>query len=535
MSERDVSVDRGETADPASIAVPMLLPTVDKAPLPRSTRHMRRAPVPPASEPEPVAAVGPAATVTAPARVSLGESVRELTSAEFEIVHELRSRVSTRLTHEEGNFAPEDRRELTRHLIRDEYDLWVVQEAHRGRQAPEPVIESQIFAAVMADLDGLGRLAPLLSRSDIEDIHFDGSAPTVLRLADGSLVEGPPIASTDSELVQLLRSIAASTEDGQTSREFSSATPVLNVRMKGVSDLGARLAAAMDVVPRPSGVIRVHRMADSNLTDLRRAGMIDSAMHALLHAAVTSGTVSMLVTGTTGVGKTTLLRALGSTIPYSNVVVTVEDERELGLHLPRWDSESGRSVSRHAVTRSFESRLANSEGRGAFGMSDALHEALRASPTWVIVGEVRGGYVMNLLEAVTSGISAVMCTIHSPTAAGIFDKVLINAQKLTPPPSESLVLRSLSSIDLVVHVERDRNYHRHVSGIYELGPVGDDGLPSRTAIFERRADGRGVPTGSGMLSPGLREALVDGGGLDLRWLDPASSNWGAPDAGERAS
>ena len=148
----------------------------------------------------------------------------------------------------------------------------------------------------------------------------------------------------------------------------------------------------MDVLPRPAGVIRVHRFSDPSLDDLHGMDMVDSPVRAFLHASILAG-ASPLVSGAPGVGKTTLLRALGNAIPWNNVVITVEDERELGLHLPRWDPERRQLVRRHAVCRPFESRLPNAEGRGGFDMGDALHLALRASPTWVLVGEVRGAYV----------------------------------------------------------------------------------------------------------------------------------------------
>jgi pilus assembly protein CpaF len=453
-----------------------------------------------------------------------------LSGEDYLVVEEVRDRVSTRLPLEDRNYAPGPRRELTKKLIRDEYNQWLLQEASHGRTAPGDDVEDRIFAAVLAELDGLGRLAPLLARADVEDVHFEGCEPTILRLTSGELIPGPPIAANDEELEQLLRAIGSRSGDGQTSREFSSANPILNVRLKGVTDLGARLQAAMDVLPRTSGVIRIHRFSDPSLEDLRRLNMIDTPMHAFLHYAILAG-ASPLVSGNPGVGKTTLLRALGNTIPYNSVVITVEDERELGLHLPHFDAEAGQLVKRHAVCRSFESRLPNAEGMGGFNMGDALHEALRMSPTWVAVGEVRGSYVTSLLEAATSGIASVMCTIHARSAAGVFKKVLSNALKANPAPAPELVMASLSELDLVIHVHRDRDYHRYVSGIYELGEVGDSGRPALTPIFEEpRGGGRAVARGAGALSDELRDRMEAAGFEAERWLDPdrTRSDWQLP-------
>ncbi|WP_324276937.1 hypothetical protein [Blastococcus brunescens] len=255
--------------------------------LPRPARE--RPPLPP---PEPLAAVAAPVDAT-PA------DTKELTSTEYRVVVELRDRVSTRLTVEDRNYAPGPRRELTRKLIRDEYDQWLLHEANRGRPAPELTTEDRIFAAVLAELDGLGRLAPLMARDDVEDIHFEGCEPTMLRMASGQLVPGPSIASSDEELEQLLRSIGSRSDDGQTSREFSSASPILNVRLKGVTELGARLQAAIDVLPRPAGVIRVHRFSDPSLDDLHEMNMVDSPVRAFLHAAIIAG-ASPLVSGAPG-------------------------------------------------------------------------------------------------------------------------------------------------------------------------------------------------------------------------------------------
>ena len=241
------------------------------------------------TRPQPLPLASAESAVEAQSADAPPSEAAELTEAEYRVVGELRDRVSTRLTAEDKNYAAGPRRELTKKLIRDEYDQWLLHEANRGRAAPTVTTEETIFSAVLAELDGLGRLAPLLARDDVEDIHFEGCDPTMLRTVDGQLVAGPPIASSDEELEQLLRSIGSRSDGGQTSREFSSASPILNVRLKGVTELGARLQAAMDVLPRPAGVIRVHRFSDPSLDDLHRLNMVDSPVRAFLHSMIEAG------------------------------------------------------------------------------------------------------------------------------------------------------------------------------------------------------------------------------------------------------
>ncbi len=471
-------------------------------------------------------------TINGRAAHSLGPSlvpidVPGLSGVDWQLVAELRNRVSTRLATAGEQFGPDERREWSRQLIRDEYGQWLAAATRRGIAVPGAGDEARLFAAVMGELDGMGRIAPIAARGDVEDIRFIGCDPTVLRLSSGEMVSGPPLADTDEELTRLLRTVGARFADGQAARELSASNPVLNVRLRGIGELGARLAAAIDILPRPSGVIRIHRFADPSLESLGAMGMLDTPMRLFLQAAI-DARLSILVSGLPGVGKTTMLRALGNAIDYNSVVLTIEDERELGLHLPRTDPVTGAVTPRFAAIHPFEARPANSEGRGAFTMSQVTHEALRWSPQWVILGEVRGAYVMHLLDAAVSGVSSIMCTIHAKSAASIFDKVLINALKTSPAPSTELVMRSLAEIDLVVHVTRDRSWTRFVSGIYEIGKIGDSGRPDLNGIFVRRGGAvRPTSAGPGRLSEARAELLSEVGFEVRRWLDPAASTWQA--------
>ena len=137
--------------------------------------------------------------------------------------------------------------------------------------------------------------------------------------------------------------------------------------MKSVGLLGARMSAAMDVTPHPAGTIRVHRHMETSLEQLSGLGMIDAALSAFLTALVLAGG-KVMVSGAAGVGKTVLLRALCRAIPLDRMIVTVEDDRELGLHVAPARDRDGHVVYEPdgsvallrpaALVRSYEARPA---------------------------------------------------------------------------------------------------------------------------------------------------------------------------------
>ncbi len=187
-------------------------------------------------------------------------------------VVEVQQRVAARLSADGARWAnlPADAKRLrTQSLVFEELESWVGHRAQVGLSILSDADEDQLVAAVLAALGGLGPLEPLLLRTDVEDIYFNGIYPTMLRLATGEMVEGAPLASSDAQLAQLLQSMAASPLDDSAGREFSVSRPLLQLRMKSVGLLGARMSAAMDVTPHPAGTIRVHRHVETSLPQLR--------------------------------------------------------------------------------------------------------------------------------------------------------------------------------------------------------------------------------------------------------------------------
>jgi len=150
-------------------------------------------------------------------------------------VTEMQQRVAARLSVDASRYSGLDgvgKRLRTRALVNEELESWVTHRAQLGLSTLSHGDEDDLVAAVQAALGGLGPLEPLLARTDIEDIFFNGTAPTVLRLAGGAKVAGPRLASTDGQLTQLLQAMAGSPLDDSAGREFSVSRPLLQLRMK---------------------------------------------------------------------------------------------------------------------------------------------------------------------------------------------------------------------------------------------------------------------------------------------------------------
>jgi len=473
---------------------------------------------------------------------------------DYEAVQELRNRVSTRLTSEGGAsyeaLDAESRRLRIRTLIMEELQTWVLHRTTIGLPAPSMDAEDALIEAVTAALAGMGRLEPLLLRDDVEDIFFNGTAPTMLRLSDGRKVPGPPIAASNDELKAMLQQLGTTLGDG-TSRELSDARPLMALRLKAVGEvgehaLGARLSAVTDVTPNPAGTIRVHRHAEGDLDVAYALRMIDAPLRALLKASVLAG-VKMCFVGETGAGKTFLLRCCAAEIPLDQMIVTVEDERELGLHVLPLRDERGQVVRNpdgsvvprrpEALVRPYEARPANSEGKGRIDQADLLFHALRDSADVLILGESRGGDIVHLLDAATNGTSGVMCTLHADSAEGVFDRIVQLVLKAQPPLPTEWALRAATALDLIVYVRRvmrDGKQERFVAEVIEVqsGQLGERGRPVIHELFMPRPDGRAVPTGH-KPSPKLAAKLAEVG-FSMDWLDRDKaylSDWDRPEPG----
>jgi Flp pilus assembly CpaF family ATPase len=304
----------------------------------------------------------------------------------------------------------------------------------------------------------------------VENVDINGCDRVWVTYSTGERVAGPPVAASDEALADMIRAWAA--RGGQTARDFSAASPLVNVALAG----RARITGTMAVTPRPCVSLRRHGKLDVTLPDLARLGTLDQLTATFLGAAVRSR-CNIIVTGGVNAGKTTLLRALASEIAPVERIATLESEYELYLH----------ERDQHPDVIAFEAREANSEGVGAISLHDLIAHALRHNPQRIIVGEVRRGEIMPMLEAMNSGQEGSMCTMHANSPTEAFDRILILGLRGGLALAERAIHTLVGmAVDLIVHIRKRHDGQgtvRYVTEIIEVMPPGDTDRPAVNRLF----------------------------------------------------
>ena len=369
-----------------------------------------------------------------------------------------------------------DERQFARQLIAGELDLLARERLAAGLDPMDLDAERLVMEAVLANAMGLGRLQPHLDDADVQDIHVRGAESTWLKRRDGSRCEAAPVVDTDDELVDLVRLVAA--RMGRSERRFDAAAPELNFQLPD----GSRLFAVMDVSTRPSLVIRKHLFSLSSLAELEDRGMMDRRVRSFLAAAVRARR-NLIVTGGTGTGKTTLLRALINEVPPVERIVTIEDAYELGVD---------RFADLHPDHDALQARPANTEGHGEVTMLDLARMALRMDPDRVIIGEVRGGEAFSLLLAMSQGNDGSMCTLHADSSKSVFPKLAAYVSMAGALiPVETVNLLVATAVHFVVHIDVVDG-ERRVASVREV--VDADGVHiTSNEIYAPTAHGGAAP------------------------------------------
>ncbi|MBM6401359.1 TadA family conjugal transfer-associated ATPase [Phycicoccus sp. MQZ13P-5] len=345
---------------------------------------------------------------------------------------------------------------------------------HARAHGPEPAA-----AALAERLTGVGPLAPLVADQRVTDVLVNGDGSVWVDRGDGverSAVEVPP-----GELRSLAVRLA-----GLAGRRLDDAQPWVDGLLPGGVRLHAVLPPLVEQGPHVS--LRVPRRRMVGVDDLVAAGGASAATGVLLRALV-RGRRSLLVTGGTGAGKTTVLGALLAECDPAERLVVVEDVRELDPAHP------------HVVR--LQGRAANVEGAGEVAMSALVRQALRMRPDRLVVGEVRGPEVRELLAALNTGHEGGAGTLHANGPEEVPAR-LEALGTLAGLPREAVHAQLRGALDVVVHVVRDGSGRRvHRLGVPRAGP---DGLVAvHTALVDTPSGPRRAPAW-----PALADLLPQG-------------------------
>jgi len=392
----------------------------------------------------------------------------------YSLVNSFRAKVAERLnedTSRRADLTTEDAVEYSKVLIGDELRAFAESEAAADRSLLTPEEEDEYAKAIHDALFGLGPLQKLVDDPSIENININGCNDVWIKYAStpGAFARGrqrwpESIADSDGQLEELIRH--AATYLGGSGRSFNRSQPQLDMQLPG----GHRLSAVMSVSSKPVISIRRHTILDptrARLTTLEDLGAIDEGIRLFLSAAVRAR-LTIVIAGGTNAGKTTLLRALANEIPPEERLITIEKARELGLD---------QYTQLHPDCVALETREANTEGGGAVDMRQLVRRGLRMDPDRVIVGEVLGDEVIDMLNAMSQGNDGSMCTIHANSSDGVFRRIATYAVQ-APERLDFATTSALigGAVDLIVFIGQRSEFgrlQRRVSSIREVAESGD--------------------------------------------------------------
>lgn len=333
----------------------------------------------------------------------------------------------------------------------------------RGRPVGDTTVLA-VLDSLQRDVAGAGPLEHLLRLDGVTDVLVNG--PDAVYVDRGAGLELTTVAFPDDAAVRRLAQRLA----GSAGRRLDDASPYVDLRLPD----GTRFHAVLAPLARPGTSIslRVPRRRAFTLPELVDAGGLPAEGADLL-AGLVRRRLAFLVSGGTGSGKTTLLNALLSLVDPADRLVLVEDTSELRPDHP------------HVV--GLEARPANVEGAGAVGLRTLVRQALRMRPDRLVVGEVRGEEVVDLLAALNTGHEGGCGTVHANTAADVPAR-LAGLALAAGLPLAAVHSQLLSALDVVVHCVRERDGRRRVVELAVLRPGGGGPVAVPAVRFE--ADGR---------------------------------------------
>jgi pilus assembly protein CpaF len=322
-----------------------------------------------------------------------------------------------------------------------------------------------IIQRIEDEIMGLGPLEPLLADKSISDILVNG-AKSVYVERRGKLEKTNVTFNDDAHLLNTIDRIVSAV-----GRRIDESSPMVDARLKDGSRVNAIIPPL--AIDGPAMSIRRFAVELLSITDLVNLGTITPEVAKVLEVIV-KARLNILISGGTGAGKTTMLNILSGFIPHDERIVTIEDSAELQLQQP------------HVVR--LETRPPNIEGKGEVSSRDLVRNSLRMRPERIIVGEVRGGEALDMLQAMNTGHDGSLTTVHANTPRDSLSRIE-NMVSMTGIsfPIKALRAQISSAIDVVMQVSRLEDGSRRLTSLQEVnGMEGDIITMSDLFTFERQ-------------------------------------------------
>ncbi len=326
---------------------------------------------------------------------------------------------------------------------------------------------SYIYNLIDNEINGYGPLSELLEDKDITEIMVNGKDQIYIEL-NGEIIKDDGISFINDD--HIIRTIQRMIQP--LGRTIDTTNPMVDARLED----GSRLNAVIPPLSLKGPVLTIRKFKPelANIEDFLRNGTLTPYMARFLEACV-KAKLNIIICGGTGGGKTTLLNVLSSFIGSDERIITIEDAAELKLN------------QEHVI--SLETRLTNYEGEGAITIRDLVINSLRMRPDRIIVGEVRGKEAFDMLQAMNTGHSGSLTTMHANGPIDALNRletmILMAGMEI---PVKALREYIENAINIVVHIQRLSDGKRKITSICEVDGFKDDVI-NLNEIFSFKQDG----------------------------------------------
>lgn len=342
-------------------------------------------------------------------------------------------------------------------------------------------IRMQIFNEILDEMTGFGPIQPLLDDPDVSEVMVNGPKKVFVE-KNGKLTRSAITFDDDDHVARIIDRIIL-----PLGRRVDADSPTVDARLPDGSRVNAVIRPVS--IDGPCITIRKFKKDKLSIQQLIDYGSLNANMGDFIRACVLAH-LNIVISGGTGSGKTTLLNVLSSFIPEGERVVTIEDAAELQLQQDH-------------VLR-LETKVANTDGRGAVTIRDLVRNSLRMRPDRIVVGECRGGEALDMLQAMNTGHDGSLTTLHANTPRDALSRletmVLMSGMDL---PLKVVRQQIASAVDLIIQQTRLKDGSRKVTAITEVvGMEGDTVVMTDVFKFE--------PTGVGQDGKILGELKATG-------------------------